>query len=73
MEGYKLFVGNLHFKTTDEDLRKCFPEASVIHRVVDRQTDKFYGTAFVWFSQKGDRDQALNKKFTILDRELRMQ
>ncbi len=46
----KLFVGNLPFNTTDEDLRNLFAsvgEVSSARVIVDRQTERSRGFGFV--------------------------
>jgi len=48
----RIFLGNLHFKIDEESLKKVFEPCgpvSDVHWVLDKATQKFYGTAFVTF------------------------
>jgi len=49
----RIFLGNLPFKITDELIHECFDEFGTIegiHWVTDKETGRFYGTAFVDFA-----------------------
>ncbi len=59
--GNKLYVGNLSFDTTDEDLKQSFSEhGEVVSAVVvkDRDTDRSRGFGFVEFAQEADAQKA---------------
>jgi cold-inducible RNA-binding protein len=62
--GRKLFVGNLSYETTSEDLRALFSEvggcesASVI---TDRATGRSRGFGFVEMTSPGEAEQAIAK------------
>ena len=58
----KLYVGNLPFSTTEEELREMFeqhgPTASV-RVITDRETGRSRGFGFVEFAEDGDAEKAL--------------
>jgi len=60
--GSKLFVGNLDYSSTDQDLREAFGrcgevvEATVVH---DRDTGRSRGFGFVQFSVESDAQRAI--------------
>ena len=59
--GNKLYVGNLSFDTTDQDLEAAFSkhgEVSSASVVRDRDTDRSRGFGFVEFSQEADARKA---------------
>ena len=54
----KLYVGNLSYNTTDDDLRKKFEQFGVVNQVdviTDRDSGRSKGFAFV---EMNDRDEA---------------
>jgi RNA recognition motif-containing protein len=67
--GKKLYVGNLPFSTTDEDLRQLFGSAGQLDSVkvvTDRDTGRSRGFAFVEFANE-DEAQAAGKQFNGTD------
>ena len=59
--GSKLYVGNLSFDTTDQELEQSFSEhGEVVSAVVvkDRDTDRSRGFGFVEFAQQADAQTA---------------
>jgi RNA recognition motif-containing protein len=59
--GNKLYVGNLNFDTTDQELEQAFSEyGQVVSAVVvrDRDTDRSRGFGFVEFAQEADAQKA---------------
>jgi len=71
----KLYVGNLSYSTTEDDLRSLFAEAGTISSVAlikDRETGRSKGFAFVEMSSQAEVESAIsmfNGK-TLHDREL---
>jgi cold-inducible RNA-binding protein len=58
----KLYVGNMSQQTTEQDLRTMFGEAGTVNSVdviMDRQTGKPKGFAFVTMSNQAEADQAI--------------
>ena len=58
----KLFIGNLTYETTEEELREVLAEHEPIlniHRPTDRETGKPRGFAFVTFSTREDGENAM--------------
>jgi len=59
----KLFVGNLSYRTTEDDLRTLFAQAGTVTSVVlikDRDTGRSRGFAFVEMSSQVEAQQAIN-------------
>jgi cold-inducible RNA-binding protein len=59
--GKKLFVGNLAYAVTDEDLRELFSQAGTcesVSIVVDRDTGQSRGFAFVMMATADDAEKA---------------
>ena len=59
--GTKLYVGNLSFRTTAEELRDAFASAGTVESasvIEDRDTGRSRGFAFVEMAQ-GDADKAI--------------
>ncbi len=59
--GSKLYVGNLSFDTTDQDLEQAFSvhgEVASATVVRDRDTDRSRGFGFVEFAQEADAQTA---------------
>lgn len=71
----KLYVGNLSYDTTEDDLRSLFAEAGTISSVAlikDRETGRSKGFAFVEMSSQVEAEAAIsmfNGK-TLNEREL---
>ena len=71
----KLYVGNLSYKATEDDLRDIFKEFETVTEVnviTDRATGRSRGFGFVEFSSDDDADKAvesLNGKM-LQDREI---
>lgn len=62
--GSKVFVGNLEFQTTPEQLRTLFSEVGPVNDVIlpaDRLTGRPRGFAFVEFESSSDAEQAIEK------------
>jgi RNA recognition motif-containing protein len=67
--GKKLFVGNLNFKTTDDDLRTLFAQAGTIASatvMMDRATGRSRGFGFVEMSSDEEAEKAV-KEFNGYD------
>ena len=63
MNDTRLFIGNLSYNTTEDDLKVCFAEAGAVSSVnlmMDKFTGKSRGFAFV---QMGTQEEA-NKAVT---------
>ena len=59
--GNKLYVGNLSFDTTDQELEQSFSEHGEVTSAVvvkDRDTDRSRGFGFVEFAQEADAQKA---------------
>jgi len=59
----KLYVGNLPFSTTEEDLRGMFAQAgnvTSVSLVKDRDTGRSRGFAFVEFSTQAEAEKAVS-------------
>src|SRR3954469_24121433 len=62
--GKKLFVGNLNFKTTDDDLRTMFAQAGTIESatvMMDRATGRSRGFGFVEMSTDEEAEKAVRE------------
>jgi len=62
--GKKLFVGNLNFKTTDDDLRTLFAQAGTIESatvMMDRATGRSRGFGFVEMSSDEEAEKAVKE------------
>lgn len=58
----KLYVGNLSYDTTDQDLRTAFAEAGTVGSVdviMDHQTGRSKGFAFVTMSTQAEAEKAI--------------
>lgn len=58
----KLYVGNLPYSTTDEDLRTLFAEFGTVEStavISDRETGRSKGFGFVELSSKEEADKAI--------------
>jgi len=59
----KLYVGNLSYSTTEDDLRSLFAEAGTIESVAlikDRNTGRSKGFAFVEMSSQAEAEKAIS-------------
>ena len=59
----KLYVGNMSHETTEQDLRTMFSEAGTVEKVeiiMDRQTGKAKGFAFVTMSKNDEAEKAIS-------------
>jgi len=59
----KLYIGNMSRETTEDELRTMFSEAGTVESVdiiMDRQTGRPKGFAFVTMSSKDEADQAIS-------------
>jgi RNA recognition motif-containing protein len=73
----KLYVGNLSYSTTEDDLKTLFTKAGQVASVAlitDRDSGNSKGFAFVEMSTQVEAEQAINmlNGFTLADRELRV-
>ena len=73
----KLYVGNLAFTTTEDDLRILFAQAGAIHSIdliKDRDTGESKGFAFVTMANPTDAAKAIGmfNEFTMQNRELKV-
>lgn len=62
--GMKLYVGNLAFETTSEDLKQLFAEAGTVEEVTiveDPQTGRSKGFGFVEMSSETEAETAIEK------------
>ena len=60
----KLFVGNLNFRTTSEDIREIFSQVGTVESasvVEDRQTGRSRGFAFVEMSTEEEAAVAIDQ------------
>ena len=73
----KLYVGNLSFSTTEDELRTLFAQAGTVNSVAiisDRDTGRSRGFGFVEMSTQAEAEDAI-KKFDQMDlggRDLRV-
>jgi cold-inducible RNA-binding protein len=73
----KIYVGNLSFTTTEDDLRTLFAEAGTVVSVAlikDRDTGRSKGFAFVEMSNQVEAQAAIQKfnGFSFGERELKV-
>jgi RNA recognition motif-containing protein len=71
----KLYVGNLSYSTTEDDLRALFGQAGSVTSVQiikDRDTGRSKGFGFVEMSNQAEAQEAIRKfsAFSLNDREL---
>jgi RNA recognition motif-containing protein len=62
--GKKLYVGNLPFSTTEEDLRSMFAQAGAVGEVTiitDRDTGRSKGFGFVEMETEEDAQEAIKR------------
>ena len=73
----KLYVGNLSFSTTEDELRSLFAQAgtvSTVDLVKDRETGQSRGFAFVEMSTQAEAEAAIKNfnGYTLGNRQLRV-
>lgn len=73
----KLYVGNLSYQTTDEELRQLFAQAgtvSAVDLIKDRDTGMSKGFAFVTMASSEDAETAIRQfnGYSLGQRELRV-
>lgn len=73
----KLYVGNLSYSTTEDDLRTLFFQAGTVSSVAlikDRDSGQSKGFAFVEMSTQGEAQKAITmfNGFNMGDRELKV-
>jgi cold-inducible RNA-binding protein len=73
----KLYVGNLSYSTTEEDLQNLFSQAGTIVSVTlikDRDTGRSKGFAFVEMESQSDVEKAIQmfNGYSMDDREIRV-
>ena len=73
----KLYVGNLSYTTTEDDLKNLFTKAGQVASVAlitDRDTGNSKGFGFVEMSNQIEAEQAINmlNGFNLNDRELKV-
>ncbi len=73
----KLFVGNLNFDTTEEDLRSLFAQAGTVTSVAlikDRATGRSKGFAFIEMSNQSEAEQAIKlfNGYSLGNREIKV-
>lgn len=59
-----IYVGNLSYQATEEDLRTVFADYGTVKRVVlptDRETGRMRGFAFVEMTQEAQEDSAISQ------------
>lgn len=59
-----IYIGNLSYQATEDDLREVFAEYGTIKRVVlpiDRETGRMRGFAFVEMAQDAEEDAAITE------------
>ena len=60
----KLYVGNLSYAVTEDELREMFAQAGTVTSVAvikDRDTGQSKGFAFIEFSTQADAQKAINR------------
>jgi len=65
----KIYIGNLHYGATPEELKESFErfgEIDDVHLVKDRDTGRSKGFAFITFNQAGSAQEALELNGTTL-------
>ena len=73
----KLYVGNLSFSTTEDDLRTLFAQAGTVSTVAlikDRETGSSKGFAFVEMSTQAEAESAIKmfNAYNLGNRELKV-
>src|SRR3990172_8681186 len=73
----KLYVGNLAYSTTEEDLRELFAQAGTVASVAlikDRDTGQSKGFAFIEMSNQSEAEKAIQmfNSYTLSNRPLKV-
>jgi len=73
----KLYVGNLSYSTTEDDLRALFAQAGTVASVAvikDRDSGRSKGFGFVEMSNQAEAQKAISQfnGFSLHDRELKV-
>jgi RNA recognition motif-containing protein len=73
----KLYVGNLSYETTEDDLRTLFSQAGTVASVAlikDRDSGRSKGFAFVEMSSQSEAEQAIKQfnGFQLGNREIKV-
>jgi RNA recognition motif-containing protein len=73
----KLYVGNLSFSTTEDDLRALFAKAGTVDQVAlikDRDTGSSKGFAFVTMTAQSEAESAIKmfNGYTLGNREIKV-
>jgi RNA recognition motif-containing protein len=73
----KLYVGNLSYATTEDDLKILFSKAGTVTSVAvikDRESGRSKGFAFVEMSSQAEAEKAINEfnGYTLGERDLRI-
>lgn len=73
----KLYVGNLSYETTEDDLRTLFAQAGTVASVAlikDRDSGRSKGFAFVEMSNQSEAEKAIQmfNGYTLADRPLKV-
>jgi len=73
----KIYVGNLSYETTEDDLRTLFAEAGTVSSVAlikDRDTGQSKGFAFVEMSNQSEAEKAIQtfNGYTLSNRPLKV-
>jgi len=73
----KLYVGNLSYSTTEDDLRALFEQAGTVASVAvikDRDSGRSKGFGFVEMSNQAEAQKAISQfnGFSLHDRELKV-
>lgn len=73
----KLYVGNLSFSTTEDELRALFAQAGTVQSadlIKDRDTGNSKGFAFVTMSTQAEAEEAIKKfnGYSLGNRELKV-
>ena len=71
----KLYIGNLSYETTEQDLRELFMQAGTVTSVAlikDRDSGRSKGFAFVEMSSQSEAQKAISmfNSYTLNDRQL---
>jgi RNA recognition motif-containing protein len=74
---FKLYVGNLSYSTTEDDLRTLFAQAGTVASVTvikDRDTGSSKGFAFVEMSSQAEAQKAISmfNSYSLQDRQLKV-
>lgn len=64
MFGMTIYIGNLSYQATENDLREVFAEYGTIKRItlpIDRETGRMRGFAFVELAEDAQEDSAISE------------